>query len=325
MAAMQFGECLIWDAHAGFELRGVDDLATLSAWKDAGVNFLSVNVGYDVISWQDTIKALALAREWIRTANGYRLAGTVDDIDQAISHSEMAVAFDIEGMNALNGSLDMVRFYYDLGVRQMLFAYNINNLAGGGCHDEDVGLSDFGRTVVAEMNAVGMLIDCSHCGYRTTMEAMECSSDPVIFSHSNARALRDHERNILDEQAACCAAIGGVVGVNGIGHFVGDDDISTASIVDHIDHYLGLIGADHVGLGLDYFEDSDDGSSFNETVSKNDRFWPKSQYGGGQVRCASPHQIGEIGEEMLRRNHGEAVVRAVIGGNFKRVAGQVWK
>jgi membrane dipeptidase len=325
VAANHLGDISIWDAHAGFELRTVNDLRTLAIWKDAGVNFLSVNVGYDVNCWQDTIKALSLARDWLHTADGYRLVGTGDEMDQAVAADQMAVAFDIEGMSALDGSLHMVRFYYDLGVRQMLFAYNINNRAGGGCHDEDIGLSAFGRAVVAEMNAVGMLVDCSHCGYRTTLEAMELSHDPVIFSHSNARALRDHERNIRDEQALRCAATNGVVGVNGIGLFVGADDISTASIADHIDYYLDLIGAEHVGLGLDYFHQADNEPGFNETVSQNERFWPKSQYPGGSVRCAAPAQIYQIAEEMLRRNHSESVVRGVLGGNFRRVAGQVWK
>ena len=316
---------MAWDAHAGFELRSADDLATLAVWKAAGVNFLSVNVGYDVVPWQRTVKALSLARDWVRRTDGYRLVSTAAEVDLAIADGEMAVAFDIEGMNALDQSVDMVRFYYDLGVRQMVFAYNLNNAAGGGCHDADTGLTDFGRAVVAEMNAVGMLVDCSHCGYRTTMEAMDCSRDPVIFSHSNVRALRDHERNIRDDQAIRCAATGGVVGVNGINHFVGDDDISTASIADHIDYYLDLIGSEHVGIGLDYFHATDEGVGFEETLSGNDRYWPKAQYSGAKVRCAAPRQIQDIGEELLRRNHPECVVENVLGGNFRRVAGMVWK
>jgi membrane dipeptidase len=316
---------MIWDAHAGFELKSVDDLETLAVWKDSGVKFLSVNVGYDVNPWTDTVKALSLARAWIDKTDGYRLVSNVQELDEAVASSEMAVAFDIEGMNALDQSVDMVRFYYDLGVRQMVFAYNINNAAGGGCHDADVGLTEFGRAVVAEMNAVGMLVDCSHCGYRTTMEAMDFSRDPVIFSHSNARALRDHERNIRDDQAVRCAATGGVVGVNGINQFVGEDDIRTESIADHIDYYLDLIGGDHVGIGLDYFHVKNDGAGFEETLYGNDRYWPKSQYSGAKVRCAAPVQLQEIGEALLRRNHPERVVENVLGGNFQRVAGQVWK
>ena len=325
MADDLFGGTLVWDAHAGFETRTVDDLKPLATWREAGVNFLSVNVGYDVNSWHETIKALAVARDWLNVTDGYRLIGTVRELDLAFAADEMAVAFDIEGANALDGRIDMVRLYYDLGVRQMLLAYNLNNLAAGGCHDDDAGLTAFGRDVVAEMNAVGMLVDCSHCGHRTTMDVMSCSTSPVIFSHSNARALCDHERNIRDDQAVRCAETGGVVGINGISRFVGADDTRTTSIVNHIDYYLDLIGSDHVGIGLDYFSDGDTGSGFNETVSRNAHFWPKAQYPDGGLRCAVPAQIFEIASEMLRRKHNEDVVRSVLGGNFRRVAAQVWK
>lgn len=325
MTSRLSGDELIWDAHAGFETRSVSDLVALRHWKEAGVKFLSVNVGYDVNSWHDTVKALALARSWLRETDGYRQVETVRDVERAKANGEMAVAFDIEGANALDGRVDLVRLFYDLGVRQMVLAYNLNNAAGGGCHDEDSGLTEFGRSVVAEMNKVGMLVDCSHCGYRTAMEMIEFSSDPVVFSHSNARKLRDHQRNIYDDQATNCAAAGGVIGVNGISHFVGLDDTRTSSVVDHIAHYVDLVGPDHVGIGLDYFHEEGDGGTFNETVSQNARYWPTAQYPKDGLRCATPHQILEVGEEMLRRNYGEDVIRGVIGANFRRIAEQVWK
>ena len=157
------------------------------------------------------------------------------------------------------------------------------------------------------------------------MDAMEFSSDPVIFSHSNARALRDHERNIRDDQAIRCAATGGVVGVNGINQFVGANDISTSSIANHIDYYLDLIGDEHVGIGLDYFHPMEEGAGFEETLAGNDHYWPKSQYPDTPVRCAAPAQLSDIAAELLRRNHSESTVENVLGGNFRRVAGQVWK
>ena len=316
---------LIWDAHAGFELKSVADLETLSVWKDAGVGFLSVNVGYDVVPWHNTLKALSLARDWLQKTEGYRLVASVAEVDAAVGDGEMAIAFDIEGMNALDGSVDMVRCYRDLGVRQMVFAYNLNNAAGGGCHDRDIGLTEFGRAVIAEMNDVGMVVDCSHCGYSTTMEAMECSRDPVVFSHSNAWALREHERNIRDEQAVRCAETGGVVGVNGINLFVGADDTTTEAIVDHIDHYLNLVGVDHVGIGLDYFHPVEEGPGFGEVLAGNDQYWPKAQYPEIAVRCAAPAQFLGVADTLRFRNYSETVIEKVLGGNFRRIAGEVWK
>ena len=319
-----YADAFVWDAHAGFESRPATDLRNLRIWKDAGVDFLSVNVGYDVRPWPDAIRVLAAFRRWLDASQDYALAGGAEELRAARAAGRMAVAFDLEGMNALDGSLDMLRLFHSLGVRQILFAYNRNGIAGGGCHDEDHGLTDFGRAVVREMNALGMLIDCSHCGYRTTMEAMERSRAPVVFSHSNPRALRDHERNIRDEQARACAATGGVVGVNGIGLFLGEDDVRTITLADHVEYLLDLVGPDHVGIGLDHFFDAEVDASFQEALAANEDYWPRDRYPGGAVRCAAPSQLPELAAELLRRGRSEADVRAVLGANFLRVAEQVW-
>ena len=194
-------DALVWDDHSGFEPRPEADLDLLERWRGAGVDYLSVNVGYDVMTWQETIRTLADFRARIgRRPDRWLLVETVDDVLRAKREGLLGITFDLEGMNALNGDLAMVSFYYRLGVRQMLFAYNLNNAAGGGCHDADIGLTPFGRAVIDEMNRVGMVVDGSHCGHRTTLEAMERSTQPVIFSHSNPAALTPHGRNIRDDQ-----------------------------------------------------------------------------------------------------------------------------
>ena len=314
----------MWDAHAGFESWPTTHLGNLALWRDAGVDFLSVNVGYDVQRWTDTIRVLAAFRRWFEAAEEFAVVGSASEARAARAAGRMAVAFDLEGMNALDGSLDLLHLVHSLGVRQILFAYNRNNAAGGGCHDEDTGLTNFGRAAVREMNALGILVDCSHCGYRTTMEAMELSRAPVVFSHSNPRSLRDHERNIRDEQALACAATGGVVGVNGIGLFLGEDDIRTSTIADHVEYLLDLVGPDHVGIGLDYFFEADVDASFQDALAGNEDYWPRDQYPGGEIRCAAPSQLRELTALLLARGRSEAEVRAVLGGNFLRVASEVW-
>lgn len=319
-----YADAFVWDAHAGFESWPTTDLRHLRIWRDAGVDFLSVNVGYDVQRWTDTVRVLAAFRRWFEASEDFVLAGTAREVCAARAAGRMAVSFDLEGMNALDGDLDLLHLVHTLGVRQILFAYNRNNIAGGGCHDEDTGLTDFGRAALREMNDLGILVDCSHCGYHTTMEAMGLSRAPVIFSHSNPRALRDHERNIRDEQALACAATGGVVGVNGIGLFLGEDDIRTPTIADHVEYLLDLVGPDHVGIGLDYFFAADLDASFQEALAGNEDFWPREQYPGGAIRCAAPSQLPELTALLLARGRSEAEVRAVLGGNFLRVAGEVW-
>lgn len=322
-----FRDGIIWDDHAGFGPDPGVDLGKLQIWKDAGVHYLSINVGYDVMDWRDAIKSLAAFRRWILATDGYQLVTSVDEVRQARKAGDLAVTFDLEGMNALDGSLDMVEMYHHLGVRQMLIAYNRNNLAGGGCHDADIGLTDFGRSVIGEMNRLGMIVDCSHTSYTSSMEAMEVSTAPCIFSHSNARALRNHERNIRDDQAKACAATGGVVGIVGIGIFLGDNDIRTTAMADHIDHYVNLLGPEHVGIGLDYaFEsDDDEGKGLASVLERDTNYWPKAQYDYPSIDCAGPGQILELAEELFRRQYAEKDVAAIMGGNFMRIAEAVWK
>ena len=322
-----FDGALVWDAHAGFETLPGMDLGKLSKWRDAGVSHLSVNVGYDVWSWEQCIRSLAFARQWVIQASGYQLVGTAAEVEDAHVRGQLAVSFDLEGMSALDGNIDLLYLYYTMGVRQMLVAYNRNNLAGGGCHDLDVGLTSFGRRVVEEMNKIGMLVDCSHSGYRTTMEVMECSSAPVVFSHSNSWAVVQHQRNITDEQVRACAATGGVIGVNGIDAFLGGKDYAR-KMVDHVLHYVDLVGPEHVGIGLDYFFSPDAGlesqAGFNAVLAADTSFWPLDQYPNGKVECAPPQQLVELADGLLRRGYSDGVVRGILGQNFLRVARLVW-
>jgi membrane dipeptidase len=248
-----YREALVWDAHAGVFPSPQVDLNLLDEWRQLGASYVSINVGFDVMNWQETLATLAAYRRWVlRNTDHFVLANDAVDIDRARAAGKLALSFDIEGMNALNEDLNMVGLYHALGVRQMLFAYNLNNAAAGGCHDRDTGLTAFGREVVQEMNRVGMIVDCSHAGYRTTMDIMQVSQKPVVFSHSNPAAVWPHQRNIDDEQIRACAATGGVIGLNGMGIFLGDNDISVDTMVRHVCYVCDLVGSEHIGIGFDY-------------------------------------------------------------------------
>ncbi|PQZ27267.1 membrane dipeptidase [Ochrobactrum vermis] len=318
---------IVWDSHSGFMPDADATLNNLDLWRRAGISYLSVNVGFDVMSWYDTVKTLSSFRKWfLARPEHYLLATSAEHIRDAKRQGRMAITFDIEGMNALNGRLDMIEFYHALGVRQMLFAYNRNNLAGGGCHDEPCGLTAFGRAAIDEMNRLGIFVDLSHTGYQTTMDVMAYTDKPVIFSHSNPRVLCDHERNINDDQIRACARTGGIVSIVGLNRFLGGDHASPERIADHIDYVIDLVGPRHVGIGLDYFFPDTNIPNVEIIRAAHPEYWPKSaNYGSMKTEYAPPSSMIQIAEILLRRGHPEGIVRDVMGENYMRLASEIWK
>lgn len=318
-------DAVVWDNHACMPLRPDDDsfLPQLARHKAAGVNLVSLNVGFDMYPWEHTLTVLASFRRWIgRHSQHYVLAQTAADIEAAKRDHKLAVVFDIEGGCAVEAHLGLVEIYYRLGVRWMLIAYNKNNRLGGGCQDADSGLTDYGRQVIDEMERVGMVLCCSHTGYRTAREAMEYSHNPVIFSHSNPRAVCDRERNIPDDLMKACAGTGGVVNLNGIGLFLGDNDNSTDTWMRHLDYAVELIGPEHVGIGMDYVFDQSEMSDYIK--ARPDIFPPEKGYADGMAMI-EPERIPVIAEALLKRGLSEVQARGIIGDNNLRVARQVWR
>jgi membrane dipeptidase len=311
---------LVWDTHACFPLKPNADLGELKRYKDSGVNFVSLNIGMDMDTFENVIQVLARFRSYIAShSDEYVLALTVDDIQQAKESGRLAIAFDLEGSDPLLENLNMVSFYYDLGVRQMLLAYNKDNRASGGCMEGNIGLTDFGRDVIEEMNRVGMVVDVSHMGYQATMEAFETSTKPVIFSHANPNGLREHARNISDEQILACAKTGGVTGINGIGDFLGS--MESELIVENIEYVMNLAGPEHVGLGLDYVIDKQEHIDYVE--GHPDVFPPDKFH--DYLAMAEPEQFPEFTELLYQKGYSEQVISGILGGNFLRVAKEVWK
>lgn len=311
---------LIWDTHACFPLKLDADLSDLKRYRDIGVNFVSINIGMDLNPFEEVIQVLARYRAYIAShADEYVLALTVEDILKAKQEGRLAIAFDLEGSEPLLGNVNMVSFYYDLGVRQMLLAYNKDNRASGGCLDGHIGLTDFGREVIREMNRVGMLVDVTHMGYRATMEAFEISSAPVIFSHSNPAALRQHARNITDEQIKACAGTGGVIGINGIGDFLGGT--SSELVVNNIEYVMNLVGPEHVGLGLDYVIDKQE---LIDYLHAHPDIFPQDRI-SHFISFVEPEQFPEFTELLYQKGYDEQVILGILGENFLRVAREVWK
>ena len=315
---------LCCDLHGCMPMRPKDEnfLPQLERYRAAGVKVVFLNVGFDVQSIEDHVRLLAHFRGWLRRhSDNYMLITDVSSIEKAASVGKLAVAFDIEGMNAIADQPTLIEFYYDLGVRWMLIAYNRNNLVGGGCQDKDSGLTPYGREVIPEMARVGMMLCCSHTGKRTALEAIDLSPNPVIFSHSNPAAIHQHPRNIDDEVIKACARRGGLVGINGIGRFLGENDNSTATYVRHIDYVAQLVGPEHVGIGLDYVFDTAEADDYHARFPE---MYPAHLSGSG-YKLVQPEQIPEVVEALLRRGYSEASIKCILGGNVLRIAKSVWR
>jgi membrane dipeptidase len=318
----------MWDNHSCMPLRPDDEfLPQLERYRRAGLNLITLNVGFDLTSFEDNIRVLAHFRHWVRRHPGnYMLIETAHDIQTAKQTGRLGVSFDLEGTRALGDQLSLIGLFYDLGVRWMSMAYNRNNSVAGGCQDEDEGLTRLGREVLDEMMRLGMVPCCSHTGWRSAREVLNYVDGPVIFSHSNAHAVWAHPRNIPDELIKACAATGGVVGVNGIGRFLGQldgtGDNRTDTLFRHIDHMVQLVGPDHVGLALDYVWDVEELKAY---YKRRPDLFPSAKGYDRPSPTVEPERLPEIVRVMLDHGYPDEAVRKILGGNHVRIARTVWK
>jgi len=296
---------------------------TLPRYLASGFTYVSLTVGLDETPLQETVLYCARERRRYKNSKDYIFVETVDDILRAKKEGKLAVGFHFQGSNPLMSELAMVELYYNLGIRHMVMVFNHKNPVGDGCLERtDGGLSQYGIRLIEEMNRVGIMVDCTHGGYTTSMEAMEVSKEPVIFSHCNVLGLRDHQRNIRDDQITACAKTGGVIGISGIARFMADpQDDSTEKYFQHIDYATNLVGPEHVCIGLDhnyslttrhkYYADNP------HLLSKDDPNFP--------FKYVQPEQFPKLTEMMLKNGYNETDVEGILGENFLRVARQVWK
>lgn len=260
----------------------------------------------------------------------------VDDIYRAKKEGKLGIIFHFQNTQPFERNPDLVEVYYRLGVRMVQLTYNVKNWIGDGCDEvTDAGLSEFGRRVIREMNRVGMVVDLSHTGYRTTMEAMEVSEAPVVFSHSNASAVHDSRRNLRDDQIKAVAAKGGLIGLNGFPAFVSKRRWPTVDdLLRHTDYIANLVGTDQLGLGLDYYQgqwpfaSAREARTLYEASLKTGR-WRPGTYPPPPYKYPKgievPSKLEQLTVALLARGYREKDVRKILGGNWIRVFERVWR
>jgi membrane dipeptidase len=262
----------------------------------------------------------------VRETPGLRLATSVADVRAAKAADDLAVILHFQGAEPLEYEPALVEVYWRLGVRVLQLAYNRRNPFCDGCEEpHDAGLSVLGRRLIAEMNRVGMLVDVSHTGVRSSLEAVAASKAPCIASHSNAAAVHRNRRNLPDELIRAIAESGGVIGMNGFPSFVAASDRpSLDQFIDHMVYIDSLVGPGHVGIGLDYY----DGNRADYEALLASGVWSAENYGPPPYHYPAglerPDGLPALTARLLERGYTEDAVRGILGENWLRVYEKVW-
>ncbi len=318
-------QAIVADIALGFEpeIEVPHKWELLDRYHQSGFHYLGLAIAGEFTNLETTMHYLSRHRAIIQQHPQAILVENAQAILKAKQQNKLAIGLWLQGTTPLANDVHMVETYYRLGIRSILLTYNTRNALGDGLTEKhDGGLSRLGYNMVAEMNRVGMLIDLSHSGIRTSLDTIEASSDPVIFSHSNAHHLAPHVRNLTDEQIFAVAKKGGVIGINGASLLLGSKQSTSTAIVDHIDYITQLVGDNHLALGLDliYFHDMLD--LFYQRAGET--FYPKN-YVPNYVDSFQPEKIQELIETLLIRGFSDDQIKKILGGNFLRVIQQVWK
>jgi membrane dipeptidase len=253
---------------------------------------------------------LAESPEW-------RLVLEAGDFRRAEQEGRVAVVFGFEGAMPVDDDLGLLRMFHRLGIRSIGLTWNGRNLLGDGVAvGGGGGLTRFGRAAVAEMNRLGIVIDVSHMADEGIRDTIEASAHPIIASHSNARALCPHPRNLPDELARALAARGGVIGLHMLAQFVAGSTRATLDqFLDHIDHFARLVGPAHVGLGPDCME--------QWPVELYRQLWAGTEMSA--LEFAYPPEFDSLAKclnvtrGLVARGYGDDDVRGIMGDNVLRV------
>lgn len=235
-------------------------------------------------------------------------------------------------------TVDDVNLFHAMGQRLSQLTYNYaNRIGSGGFDNEDKGLTEYGFAILKRMNEVGMAVDVSHCSDKTTLDAIEASTKPVIITHANCRALNaGHPRAKTDEMLKKLAAKGGVMGIAEIRFMVkGAEPVTVEDFLDHYDYVIKLVGPEFAGIGTDFDLETEDNPAYLEgrkkmfaqvdgERAKKYRMHTNDQYLVGIEGINHPKRTYDIVEGFIRRNYSDATIRLILGGNVLRATRQIW-
>lgn len=300
--------------------------------RDGGMSCVTTCLGF----WEDAVEsldALGRFRDVVRANSDLVAVGrTGAEIEQIIASGRCALIVGYQNTNALSGRIRFVELFAELGVRVMQLTYNNQNEYGGSCYEpNDSGISRAGRELVGEFNRVGILIDLSHVGERTSRDVIAISEAPVAVTHANPSELIPHLRNKSNALIRELAAKGGVIGLATYANICGDYTATPEKWSEIVAYAVDVAGIDHIAIGTDH----------GRNVTMADLEWMRMgrwsrvvNYGAGSAarpgKVPEPEWInnmrtfGVIAEALERRGFKRPEVEAIMGGNWIRLYKRVF-
>ncbi len=283
--------------------------------RDSGITVFHPAVAFE------SPQSYEITRQWFAKWNGliahhpdcFLRVDAPADIARAKQEQKIGIILGMQDSNHLRNLEDLDAFYA-MGQRLTQLTYNSTNRLGNGCMvPNGAGLTAFGQDVVARMNKIGMAIDVSHCGERTSLDAIAASKKPVLITHSNCRALAPGVARCKPDQVIVAAARkGGVIGLTGVRHFVrATDPVTIEHALDHFDHVVKIAGIEHVGIGSDTDLDGRDRAGASTL-----------RYDIAGLNHAN--RVHALTEGLIRRGYTDEHIRLVLGGNFHRALTEIW-
>lgn len=335
----RYDDIVVVDAQGSLLGRGVPLSRALEDAKASGVTAVNITLG---TTEREGLfeKTMAGIGEWEArlAAHQDRLLKirSAKDIESAKASSRLGIIYGFQDPGVLEGKIDRLRLLNDFGVRVIQLTYNRRGELGDGCLEpKDRGLTPFGRTVVEHMNELGLLVDLSHCGRRTTAEAIAASKKPVSITHAGCAAVADTPRNKTDDVLRSLADRGGVVGIYFMPFLRTKGNATAGDVIQHVEHALNVCGEDHVGIG------TDGGLSPVELTAEyrqriREEVMRRRALGvsapGEEADDVIPlvaelndaRRLEKLAELLLARRHSVARVEKILGANFLRLTRDVW-
>lgn len=319
-----YNDSIIWDMVWPWEPWCDCDFDKMARFQKTGFSVVSATIAGDNQNISEAIQKVGRARDILQGMDNVLLCESIEDVKTARKTGKLGVLLHFEGTRCYERNLDMVEVFYKLGIRHNLLTFNNANSAGSGAMDEnDGGLTGFGKNIIRKMEQVGMLLDLSHVGRKTAMDAIDAVTGPCVYSHSNVNTIFPHPRNITDEEIRGCAETGGLVGIPSSSMYHGDPDCKPETLFKHLDYIVQLVGSDHAALGLDCIFDP---KPLNEWMRARPEEWPDtkdSEWNG--ISTAMPEDVLTLTSIMLDAGYTDQDVKNILGDNYVRVCSEVWK